>query len=66
MQRFDLIYPILLAYNNKLVHSATGLTPKEARDPSNELEAYINMKLKAKHTRNNPHINVGDKVYIYT
>ena len=47
----DLIHPILLTYNSKLVHSATGLTPKEARDPSNELEAYANMKLKAKHNR---------------
>ena len=43
MQCVDLIRPILLTYNNKLVHATTGLT-KESRDPSNELQAYVNMK----------------------
>ena len=52
MQWAHPIYPILLTYNNKLLHSPTGLTPKEARDPPNELEAYVNMKLKAKATQN--------------
>lgn len=65
MQWVDLIYPILLTYNNKLVHSSTGLTPNEARKPSNELEAYINIKMKAKQNRKYPEIKVGDKVYIY-
>ena len=51
MQWADLIYPILLTYNNKLVQSPTGLTPQEARDPPNELEAHVNMILKAKHKR---------------
>ena len=41
------------------------MTPSEARKPSNELEAYVSMKLKAKHNRNYPDIAVGDKVYIY-
>ena len=62
----DLIFPILLTYNNKLVHSATGLTPKDARLPSNELTAYVNMSLQAKHQKKYPEIKVGDKVYIYT
>ena len=47
------------------MHSATGLTPKEARNPSNELEAYVNMKLKAKRNSKYIEIRVGDKVYIY-
>ena len=46
MQWVDLIYSILLTYD-KLMHSATGLTPTEAREPSNKLEAYVNMKLKS-------------------
>ncbi|MFM7980590.1 MAG: hypothetical protein ACKPKO_14855, partial [Candidatus Fonsibacter sp.] len=62
----DLIFPILLTYNNKLVPSATGLTPKDARLPSNELTAYVSMSLQAKHQKKNPEIKVGDKVYIYT
>ena len=59
------IYPILLTYNNKLVHSATGLTPKEARDPSNELEADVNMQLQATRNIKYPELKVGDTVYIY-
>ena len=61
----DLIYPILLTYNNKLIHSATEMTPKEATKPENELNAYVNMKLKAKHSRRYTPIAVGDKVHIY-
>ena len=60
MQLVYLIYPILLTYNNKLVHSPTGLTPIEARDPSNELEANVNMQLKAQ--RN---IKYSEILYIY-
>ena len=60
----DLIYPILLTYNNKLVHSATEMTPKEATKPENELNAYVNMKLKAKHSRRYPVLSLGDKVHI--
>ena len=59
------IYPILLTYINKMVHSSTGLTPNEARKPRNELTAYLNMTLKAKHNRKYPDINIGDKVFIY-
>ena len=62
----QLIYPILLTYNNKLVHSATEMTPKEATKPENELNANVNMKLKAKHSRRYPVLSVGDKVHIYT
>ena len=37
------VYPGLLTYDNKMVHSSTGLTPNEARQPHNELTAYLNM-----------------------
>ena len=59
------IYPILLTYNNKMVHSSTGFTPNEARKPENELTVYLNMTVKAKHNRRYPDINIGDKVFIY-
>ena len=59
------IYPILLTYNNKMVHSSTGFTPNEARKPENELTVYLNMTVKAKHNRKYPDINIGDKVFIY-
>jgi hypothetical protein len=59
------IYPILLTYNNKMVHSSTRLTPNDARKPQNELTVYLTMTLKAKHSRKYPDINIGDKVFIY-
>ena len=46
MQWTDLIYPILLTYNNK--SSFIERTPHEARKPANGLTTYMNMKLKAK------------------
>ena len=58
-------YLILLIYNNKLVHSATDMTPKEATRPDNELNAYVKMKLKARHSRRYSHLAVGGKVHIY-
>ena len=62
----ELIYPLLLSYYNKLVLSATGLTPKEASKQEKELDVYVNLKLKAKRSRKYPPLVVGDKVPIYT
>ena len=56
VQWTDYIFPILLTYNNKLVHSATGFTPNEARKPENELYVYLNIKLKAKKNRIYPEV----------
>ena len=61
----DFIYPILLTDNSKLIHSATEMTPKATTKPENELNAYVNMQLKAKHSRGCPPLAVGDKVHIY-
>ena len=36
IQWTDYIFEILLTYNNRKKHSATGFTPKEARKHSNE------------------------------
>ena len=60
-----MICPILFTSNNKLVHSATEMTPKEASKEDDELDVYVNLKLKAKHSRKYPAITVGDKVHIY-
>ena len=61
-----LIYSILHTFNNKLAHSATKMTPSETTKPENELNAYVNMKMKAKHSRRYPVLSVGDKVHVYT
>ena len=63
--RTGLIYPILLTYNNKLVHAATEFTPNDARKETNELMTYINMKMKAKHNRRYPELHFRDHVQIY-
>ena len=60
-----MIYPIVLTIKNKLLHSATDMTPKEATKPENELNANLSLKLKAKHSRRYSHLAVGGKVHIY-
>ena len=54
----------MLTYNNKDVHSATNMTPNEARKEKNELKARMNVAMKARRDRQNPQIEVGDKVKI--
>ena len=54
----------MLTYNNKDVHSATGLIPNEARKEKNELKARVNVAMKARKDRIYPSIKVGDKVKI--
>ena len=61
----NFIYEILLTYNNKLVNSAHGLTPSEARKPKNEIEVKLQLLAKQRHTRIYPLLEVGSKVRIY-
>ena len=64
VQWTDYIFEILLTYNNKDVHSATGLTPNEARKEKNEFKAKLNVSVKARKERTYPTLEVGDKVKI--
>ena len=64
IQWIDYITEIMLTYNDKDVHSATGLTPKDARKPRNDAKAKISMTIKARKTRMYPEIKVGDSVKI--
>ena len=64
IQWIDYITEIMLTYNDKDVHSATGLTPKEARKPTNDAKAKISMTIKARNSRLYPEIKVGDSVKI--
>ena len=61
----ELIYPVLLTYNNKNVHSSTGFTPADAKKSGNHMEVKANMELKAKHGRKYEDVNVGDFVKIF-
>ena len=46
-------------------NSATGFTPKDARKPSNELEAKLHLNMNAKRNRVYPDLGVGDEVKIF-
>ena len=45
-------------------HSATGMTPNQARKEKNEFKAMINVASKAKKERIYPELFVGDRVKI--
>ena len=64
IQWIDYILEIMLTYNDKMVHSATGMTPKKARNKENELKARVNVAMKARKDRIYPELKVGDKVKI--
>ena len=61
----DYVFEILLTYNNKMKHSATGFTPKDARKPSNELKVKLHLNMNAKRNRVYPELSVGDEVKIF-
>src|SRR5665648_600800 len=63
MDRFH--FPILLTYNNKMVHSSTGFTPADAKKPANHMSVKADMELKAKRGRKYAEISVGDYVKIF-
>ena len=65
IQWTDYIFEILLTYNNKMKHSATGFTPKDARKPSNELEVKLHLNMNAKRNRVYPELSIGDEVKIF-
>ena len=48
-----------------MVHSATNLTPKEARKSENELKVKANIAMNATKTRKYPELEKGDKVKIF-
>ena len=61
----ELLYPVLLTYNNKLIHSVTKFTPADAMKPENKFTIKLNLELKRKNSRIYPNITVGDHVKVY-
>jgi len=61
----DVLEGVLLTYNNENKHSAIGMTPLEARDPTNAFEARTNLELQRRKFRRYPPVSVGDKVRVY-
>ena len=62
---YDVLGPVLLVYNNRMVHSSIKMTPNEARKPSNELNVKLNLQLYRTKTRKYPNVSVGDNVKLY-
>ena len=61
----DVLYEVLLTYNNKDVHNSTGLTPAEAKLDKNRLQTKLNLELHRISKRKYPNVEVGDKVKLY-
>ena len=64
-QWIDFVYPIMLTYNNKMVHSSIKMTPYEATKPSNAIYVNSNIELRASFTRKYPELEIGSNVKIY-
>ena len=64
IQWIDYIFEIMLTYNNKDIHSATNMTPNEARKKDNQFKARVNIATKARKEKLYPELFVGDKVKI--
>ena len=64
IQWTDYNLEIMLTYNDKMKHSATGMTPNQARKDKNEFRAMLNVASKAKKEKIYPELNVGDRVKI--
>ena len=62
---YDVLGPVLLIYNNKMVHSAIKMTPNEARKPANELNIKLNLQLNRTKLRKYPSISIGDSVKLF-
>lgn len=58
----DVLFEVLLTYNNKEVHSSTGLTPAEAKLKKNTLQVKLNLELQRISKRKYPEIKVDDEV----
>jgi hypothetical protein len=61
----EYIFPAVLIYNNKSVHSVTKHTPKDATKPENEFAVKLNLLLNKKQNRLYPELKIGDTVKIY-
>ena len=61
----ELLYPILLKYNFKSVHTSTKLTPNEADKTENQFYVKLNLELNRVHKRRYPDVDIDDNVKVY-
>ena len=60
-----LLDEVLTRFNTKMIHSATGLTPVEAKRQENEALVKGRLQVKQLKTRRYPEVERGDTVRIY-
>ena len=58
----DVLYAVLLTYNNRNKSSITGMTPVEAKRPGNQMDVAAHLEIHRINKRKYPNINIGDKV----
>ena len=63
-QWHNYIFPIMLTYNNKHEHTATEMTPAQARKEDNAQDVKISLEMNAKRNRKYPDLAIGDRVKI--
>jgi hypothetical protein len=61
----DVLFEVLLTYNSKNVHTATGLTPDQAKLDKYRLQVKMNLELHRISKRRYPTIDVDDQVKLY-
>ena len=62
---YEYVWPSMLVYNNKAVHSVIGMTPADAAKKKNETEVKLKLLENKDHTRNYPDIEINDYVRVY-
>ena len=53
----EVLFPVLLTYNNKMEHSTIKMTPKEAMKPENQFTVKLNLEFNRINSRIYPNIN---------
>ena len=61
----DVVYPTMLTYTDKMVHSSVKMTPYEATKPSNAIDVKFNIDVQASFTRTYPELEIGSHVKNY-
>ena len=61
----DVVYPTMLTYTDKMVHSSIKMTAYEATKPSNAIDVKFNIDVQASFTRTYPELEIGSHVKNY-
>jgi hypothetical protein len=62
---YDLLFEVYIVYNRKMVSSVTKMTPVDAEKKGNKEQVQANTRSQAKHNKDYPTIQVGDKVRLF-